>query len=199
MQQLLDFLPLAVFGAVYVISGDIYQATKVLMVATVLQVACTWVIRRKVGTQLWMVLVLALVFGGLTLALHDKQFLFWKPTIMNWAFAAILAGGVMLGRNPLHTVLGGQLELAPPVWRTLTLGWAAGCFTEGAVNLFVAYRYSEGAWVAYKVWGGLAFTALFIGLTALYLVRGGHLPDDEPDAVAAVDTPATEDTGPRGG
>ena len=202
MQQLLDFLPIAVFGAVYLFTGDIYRATLVLMIATVVQVALTWTIKRHVGNQLWMVLVISLVFGGLTLALHDKQFLFWKPTIMNWAFAAILGGGVMIGRNPLQTVLGAQLELPAKVWRNLTIGWALGCFAEGALNLVVAYHFSEAFWVGYKVWGGLVITFMFVGLTAVYLVRGGHLPEEEASGAQAVGRttpilPKRDDSTPR--
>lgn len=196
MQQFLDFLPIAVFGAVYFSTGDIYQATLVLMIATVVQVGITWLVKRRIGTQLWMVLVISMVFGGLTLALHDKQFLFWKPTIMNWAFAGILAGGVLIGRNPLQTVLGAQLELPPRAWRNLTLGWAAGCFLEGGLNLVVAYHFSEAFWVGYKLWGGLVITAMFIGLTAVYLVRGGYLPDEDgvgPPAVAGGGEPSKPD------
>jgi len=178
MNPLFDFLPVALFVAVYVVSGDIYAATKVLMVATVIHTAVTWLVRRRIGAQLWLVLGVSMVFGSLTLLLHDKQFLFWKPTVINWLFAVILAGGVAIGRNPLRALLGKQLSLPPPVWRNLALGWAIGCLLEGALNLFIAYNFSEAFWVGFKLWGGFATTVLLMGASALYLVRGGYLDED---------------------
>ncbi len=192
MQQFIDFLPIAVFAGVYFISGDIYLATTVLMVATVLQVALTWLLKRKVGGQLWLVLGISLVFGGLTLALHDKQFLFWKPTIINWLFAGMIGGGLMLGRNPLRSLLGGQLQLPDHAWHVLSIGWGIGFFVEGALNLVVAYQFSEAFWVGYKLWGGLALTALFVLLTVVYLLRGGYLQEAPADPAGA-DLPATPD------
>ncbi len=186
MQQFLDFLPVALFGAAYFVTGDIYQATVVLMVATTLQVAITWFTKRHVSGQLWLVLGISLVFGGLTLLLHDKQFLYWKPTILNWLFAAIIGGGIMVGRNPLQTMLGAQLALPAPAWRTLGIGWAIGFFLEGALNIVVFTQFSEAFWVGYKLWGGIAITALFIGLTIAYLARAGYLNEpDEPTLSAA--------------
>ena len=195
MQQFIDFLPIAVFAGVYFVTDDIYLATMVLMVATVLQVALTWLLKRKVGGQLWLVLGISLVFGGLTLALHDKQFLFWKPTIINWLFAGMIGGGLLLKRNPLRSLLGGQLQLPDHAWRVLSIGWAIGFFVEGVLNLVVAYQFSEAFWVGYKLWGGLALTALFVILTVVYLMRGGYL--DEAEAATGDGTGPV--TGPENG
>ena len=187
MQQFFDFLPVALFGAAYFLTGDIYQATLVLMVATTLQVAITWFAKRHVSGQLWLVLAISLVFGGLTLLLHDKQFLYWKPTILNWLFALIIGVGIAFGRNPLQVMLGAQLALPDKAWRTLGIGWAIGFFIEGALNIVVFKQFSEAFWVGYKLWGGIAITALFIALTVAYLARAGYL--NEPDNAAL---PATD-------
>lgn len=177
MKQWLDFMPLAVFGGAYVLADDIYTATAALMVATALQLVLMRLLVGRIGGQLWTVAALVMVFGGMTLVFHDKSFLLWKPTLFNWLLGGFLAGAMALGRNPLGALLGGQLTLPAHAWRVLTYGWALGCFVEGAANLFVAYRFSEGAWVAYKLWSGFAFTALFIALSAWYISRGGFLAE----------------------
>ena len=49
---------------------------------------------------------MSLLFGGLTLVLHDKTFLYWKPTVISWLFAAVVGGGAVTQRNPLRSLLG---------------------------------------------------------------------------------------------
>lgn len=191
MQQFLDFLPILLFVGVYFFSGDIYQATLVLMVATAVQVVATYAFTKRVSGQLWLVFAVSMVFGGLTLALHDKQFLFWKPTIINWLFTALLAGGLLFGKNPVKALLGAQLQLPDPVWRNLAIGWAAAFFVEGVANLVVAYNFTEAFWVGYKLWGGMGLTLLFVAVTVVYLMRGGYLvePDDAPTSESNTTTP----------
>jgi intracellular septation protein len=57
-------------------------------VAVVIQVAAQWLLTRKVSSMALISSVLVLVFGGLTLLIHDKAFIQWKVTVVNWLFAA---------------------------------------------------------------------------------------------------------------
>jgi intracellular septation protein len=54
---------------------------------------------RKIDTMLWVSLVIITVFGGLTLLLQDETFIKWKPTVLYWAFAAVLLGGTSSSRR----------------------------------------------------------------------------------------------------
>ena len=87
MQLLLDLLPVIAFFIAYKMA-DIYVATAVLIVGVLLQTAYSWIRHRKVSPMLLVSAVLVLVFGGLTLLIHDNTFIQWKPTIVNWLFAA---------------------------------------------------------------------------------------------------------------
>ena len=87
MQLLFDFLPVIAFFVAYKLA-DIYVATLVIIVATVVQVAVHWLRTRRVNPMHLVSAGLVLVFGGLTLAIRDAAFIMWKPTIVNWLFAA---------------------------------------------------------------------------------------------------------------
>src|SRR4029453_6882888 len=144
--QLVEFLPILVFVAVYY-AFDIYYATAALMVAVTTQVAVLWLIKRPISGQTKVTFWLSLVFGGLTLLLHDKSFIQWKPTIVNWAMAGALFGSHFFSnRNLIERMLGNQLSLPASVWVRLNFGWAAGFFIAGALNLYVARNFSEGSW-----------------------------------------------------
>ena len=195
MNQLLDFLPILIFCAVF-FAADIYWATGALMVAVTLQVALCKLLRKPIGRELMLTFWASLLFGGLTLALRNETFIQWKPSIVNWLLAALLLGGHLLGGNPVRKLLGRQLQLPDRGWVRLNLGWALGFFLAGVLNLLVAYNFSMEFWVAYKLVGGFALTFCYIALTLIYLYRLGLLrPPLESDAAHPAPADASEARG----
>jgi intracellular septation protein len=175
MSQLLDFVPILLFVAVF-FAVDIYWATAALMVGVSAQVLIFKLIGKRISRELNMTLWASLIFGGLTLVFRNETFIQWKPTIVNWLLAASLVGSYYLGRrNLLKQLLGKQLTLVDAVWTRLNFGWAAGFFFAGALNLVVAYNFSMEFWVTYKLVGGFALTLLYIVITMIYLSRKGLL------------------------
>ena len=180
MKQFGEFVPVLVFVAVYYLAG-IYYATAALMVAVTVQVVALRLLERPITQQLKVTFWLSLVFGALTLAFQDRTFIQWKPTIINWAFSlALIVSQLIGGRTLLERALGGQLKLSGKVWKRLNSGWAAAFALSGALNLYVAYRFSEAFWVNYKLIGGFGLTLLYVVATVLYLHVGGHLAHAEP-------------------
>lgn len=194
MKPLLDLLPFAIFLATYFLftQQDFYIATAALMISTATQVALTWLVTRKVSRQLWLTFGLVMVLGGLTVTLHNKMFLFWKPTLLNLAFAIALMVGQAIGKNPLRLMLGTQLTLPDKAWRHLTYGWTVGFIIEAALNLWVAFTFSESFWVLYKFWGGIGLTLLYVIGTGVYLSAAGLLDGIAPHAEEA--SPPTDNT-----
>jgi len=111
MKLLLDFFPILLFFGAFKLA-DIYVATGVLMAATVVQMAITYAIERRLQTMQKATLVLILLFGSLTLLLHDERFIKWKPTVLYGAMAIALAVALWgFRKNFLQTMLGAQLQL----------------------------------------------------------------------------------------
>jgi len=153
--------PLLVFFAVQR-AVDLYWATGAFMVATVVSVL---VARRTEGRWPAMPLVtgvFVLVFGGLTLALQDGQFIKVKPTIVNLLFAAILLGGLFRGRLFLKLVFGEAFLLDEPGWRVLTVRFGLYFVGLAALNEIVWRNASEDTWVSFKVFGIMPLTLLFL-------------------------------------
>ncbi|MEM1231268.1 MAG: inner membrane-spanning protein YciB [Pseudomonadota bacterium] len=193
MSQLLDFLPIALFVAVYYLA-DIYYATGALMIAVTLQVGCYYLLKRPIGNELKLTFWVSLIFGTLTIVLRDETFIQWKPTVVNWALAATLLITQMLGRGSLlKKLLGAQLKLPDPVWNRLNLGWAAGFALAGALNLVIAYNFSMDFWINYKLFGGFALTFTYLIITMVYLSRGGYLAQLEPAQPTDSATPSRTD------
>lgn len=189
MKQLAEFIPIALFFIAYQLDGQsfslagweyqfdgIFSATAVLMAATVLQVIFTYAMTRTLEKRLLWLLLAVLVFGGATLLFRNQMFIQWKPTIFNWAFALAFLGSQFIGdKNLMERTLGSQIHLPKPVWTRLNLLWVTNFLFVGALNLVVAYGYSEQAWVSYKLYSAIGFTLLLTILTALII--SPHLKD----------------------
>lgn len=168
--MLLDYLPLVVFFGAYQLY-DIYAATAALMAASAVLVAGYWLIRREIPRAHAATAALALVFGGLTLAVHDPLFIKLKPSVVYLLFAAVLAGSAFIGAKPLlQRALEAQIRVPAPVWRRanwLCTGFCLGC---AGLNLLVAFRFSEAVWVNFKLFGMLALSVAFMIGLMLYLM-----------------------------
>ena len=92
MKQLIEFIPIALFGGVYFWTRDIFIATMVLMGGIVLQLAVEYWTTKKVSRQTQIIFWSAILLGGATLLFRNEEFLFWKPTIVNWIFSVTLLG-----------------------------------------------------------------------------------------------------------
>jgi intracellular septation protein len=181
MKTLLDFLPILLFFGAYKFA-DIYVATGVLMAATVLQMVAVYFIDRKLQTMHKITLALVLIFGALTLMLHDERFIKWKPTVLYAAMAIALAFAVwVLKKNFLKMMLGSQLQLPDPVWMRLNVAWIGYCVFMSFVNGYVAAYYTTEQWVDFKLWGYVFPLAFIIG-QGVYVSR--HIQhEDKPEEV----------------
>ncbi|OPF63918.1 MULTISPECIES: septation protein A [Hydrogenophaga] len=170
MRFLIDFFPIALFVAAYKF-GDIYTATGVLMAATVVQTGIIYAVDKRLQTLQKVTLLLVLVFGALTLLLHDERFIKWKPTVLYASMAIVLAAALWVWKkNFLQILLGSQLSLPAPVWSRLTVIWIGYFLFMAAINAYVAAYYSTEDWVNFKLWG-YVFPVVFIVGQGLYIAR----------------------------
>ena len=177
MKILIDFFPILLFFGAFKVY-DIYVGTGVLMAATLLQMGLIYAIDRKLTAMHKITLALVLIFGTLTLVLHDDRFIKWKPTVLYAAMAIGLAVAVwVMNKNFLKLLLGSQMELPDPVWMRLNLVWVAYCAFMSLINAYVAAYYSTETWVNFKLWG-YAFPLIFILGQGFYIAR--YLKSDEP-------------------
>ncbi|MDA4834205.1 septation protein IspZ, partial [Enterobacter hormaechei] len=104
--------------------------------------------------------IVVLVFGSLTLWLHDENFIKIKPTIINALFGVILLGGLYFGKSLLGYVFDSAFKLNAEGWRKLTLRWGIFFLFLAVLNEVVWRSFSTDFWVAFKVWGTMPITLL---------------------------------------
>ena len=186
MKTLFDLFPVLLFFGAYKLF-DIYVATGVMMAATLLQSAYTYVRERSLPLMQKVTLIMVLAFGAVTLGLHDERFIKWKPTVLYTCLAVGLAIAVFaLRKNFLRSLLGSQLELPDALWNKLNVAWIAYCAFMAALNAYVVLNYSTEEWVNFKLWG-YVFPLVFIVGQGLYIAPHMKLPDDPEQAPLSPD------------
>ena len=167
--------PLVVFFLTNWKAG-IFWATGLFMAATALALAASYIRMRTVPVMPLVTGVFVLVFGGLTLWLHDDTFIKLKPTIVNLCFAAILGVGLALGRPLLKIVFASVFALDDEGWRKLTVRWIGFFVVLAILNEIVWRNVPTDTWVSFKVFGIMPLTFAF-SLAQLPLLKRHALKD----------------------
>lgn len=172
--------PLVVFFIANMKAG-LMPATAIFMAASVVAVAVSWFLMRRLPVAPFVSGILVLLFGGATLLLQDETVLKLKPTLVNGALGAFLLGAILLGRSPLPRLFGSMIRLDALGWRRLTVRW--GLFFLGVAGLNEAVRHwaSTDQWVTFRVFGLLPLVLVFAACQ-IPLIQRHQLPDEADDA-----------------
>ena len=184
MKLLFDFFPILLFFVTFKLYDDpntgILAATAVIIVATCIQVAITWIRSRKVERLHLITLAIVVVLGGITLLLQDEIYVKWKPTVVNWLFALVFLGSQFIGqKNLVRRMMGAKIELPDKVWKRLNTSWVIFFLVVGLLNLYVVYNFDTDTWVNFKLFGLMGLTILFVVGQGVFLIK--HMPDDDAE------------------
>lgn len=187
MKLLFDLFPVILFFIAYKMY-DIYTATAVIIVATILQIGYMYAVHKRIEKIHIITLVLVVLLGGLTLVLQDEAFIKWKPTIVNWGFALVFLGSHYIGSKPIvQRMMDQAISLPDKIWIRVSYLWIAFFIISGIANLYVAYQYNTDIWVNFKLFGLMGMTFVFILLQGIYISRYIKESDSEAEEQARLD------------
>lgn len=171
MQLLLDYIPIVIFFGAYFYE-DIFFATAVLMAVMPMVLLLQWFLTRKLNRIYAASTLLVLLLGSATLYFRDADFIYWKPTVLNWVIALVFLGSQWIGsRTIVQRMLGSAADLTAEQWAKLNLIWVLFFVAVGAINLYVAYNFSEEFWVNFKLFGMLGLTLVFVVIQSIWLTH----------------------------
>lgn len=184
MQLLIDYIPIVIFIIAYSYKG-IFFATGVLMAVMPVILLLQWLKTRKINKIYAASTALILILGSATLYFRNATFLYWKPTVLNWAAAAAFLGSQWFSEKTfVQRMLGSAAELAESQWIRLNQIWVVFFIFVGAVNLYVAYSFSEAFWVKFKLFGMLGITIVFVIIQSVWLTyaaKDNEAPNQESE------------------
>lgn len=179
MKQRLDFIPLIIFFVLYKMQ-DIYVATGALIAATAVQLVLTYFFYKKVEKMQLITFLTVAIFGGMTIFLHDDNFIKWKVTIIYAIFSVGLATSHYIGKSAIKSMLGKEITLPDAVWKKVTFAWVIFFALCAVLNIYVAFQLPLDVWVNFKVFGLLIATFGFTLLTGVYIYK--QLPKNLPNS-----------------
>lgn len=143
-------------------SDAIFIATGAFMAATLAALLYAWRVQKRFPPLLIVTATVVLVFGGLTLILHDKTFVFLKPTIINGLLSSAIFGGLLLRKNALKLLLGSALDLPERIWTVLAVRFGLFYAFLAGLNVIIWQNFSEAFWVNFRLAGIIPITLVFL-------------------------------------
>ena len=168
---LLDLGPLLLFFAANYFTKDIMIAIQVLVAATLVSLAISWVTEKRISMMAAVGCAAVVFFGGLSVYFDNDLFIKIKPTVLTAILAFLIAGGRLLGRNPLGAIMGSQIKLTEAGWRQMSWIWVA-MFASTAIANEIAWRsLSTDDWVTFKAFGITGISLFFTILTVPVITK----------------------------
>ena len=162
---------------------DIFAATIVLMVSVVATLGISWAITRHLPAMPLVTAALVLVFGTLTVILHDENFIKLKVTILYTLLGGALIGALYFGKLLLPIVFDMAIHMDDAGWRKLTWRWGLFFFLLAGLNEIFRRVLTTDQWMYFKTFGILPLTVVFaIAQTPLILRHEIPAESDDTDA-----------------
>ena len=155
---------------------DLFVATAAFMVAVVAAIVASYAVMRHIPIMALVTAAVVIVFGALTLYLHDETFIKMKPTIIYALFALVLGGGLAFGKSFIAILFDQMFNLTAEGWRKLTLRWALFFVAMAVLNEIVWRTQGTDFWVAFKLFGFVPLTMIFAMAQMPLISRHGREP-----------------------
>lgn len=171
----IEFGPLTLFFFVSWIWGFFPGATA-LVVSTFLALVYSLVHFKRFAIFSFTASALVLVFGTLTIWLHNPVFLVLEYTLSNAILGVVLVGSYFYGHPLLRDLFSHMFSISRKGWMILTVRWGLVFIIAGITNhIFWELYPNEDAWALFRFFATL-LTFLF-GISQLLVSKRERLPD----------------------
>src|SRR5580704_16454001 len=149
--QLANAAPTVGFLAALLITHDFPKASWVMVALSAMALTLSLILERRIAPIPAFSGVMALVFGGLSIALHRNDLLQMKMSIVDGVLGAALFGGLALRKNPLKRLLGSAMSLPDAAWRVLTIRYGVFFWVSAIANEIVRRTQTPEVWATFRV------------------------------------------------
>ncbi|TXJ08562.1 MAG: septation protein A [Acinetobacter sp.] len=203
MKALLDYLPLIIFFYFYKTTdpkdshhpllelvgsagntdqNHILVATCALLIATLIVYASLFVFQKfKLEKTQWFIIIMSLVFGGITLALSDVTYIKMKAIIINVGIGIgfLLTPYFTKDKQPIiKKLFDSVLTFDDRGWIKLNWVWCGQFFILAGLHFFFGFIYMQGKyWGEFTAFGDIIFTLSYLALMLLSVRKHFKSPE----------------------
>jgi intracellular septation protein len=110
----------------------------------------------------------------------------WKPTALYWIGALVLfISNQFFGKNLIQQMMHKVLNPPAAIWNKLNWVWILFLVVLGILNLYVAFNFTENAWVNFKLFG--VTTLMFVFMITQTVVLKQYLVNPSHDETSPKD------------
>lgn len=150
-QLLIDLGPVALFVVSYNVllrmeafkDDAIYIATGLFIAATLLAIGYCRLKHGRIPPVLIVTGILVTAFGGLTIALHDDNFIRIKPTFAYLFYAAAIFVSLIMRQNIWRLLFRHVFTLPDKIWNVLAIRWACFFVFMALVNEIIRTQFPD--------------------------------------------------------
>lgn len=146
------------------------KSTAVFVVATIVALVLSKILRGRIAPMLWLTTVLVCGFGALTIWSQNEAWIRHKPTAVYLLFALVLFIGWWRGKPTLKYLLESAFDgLSEAGWMKLSRNWAFFFLFLAVLNEVFAY----GSWFTFDQW---LRAKLVVFMPLSFLFTFAHMP-----------------------
>lgn len=170
-----DIGPVVVFILTYVLSKNPFTATELFMVAMVVAIIVAKFMLKEIPPLLIISGLMVIVFGAMTIFLHDRVYIQIKPTIYYALLSVLLFYGGYSGQPLLKQALGDVYpELSDTGWQILGRNFAWLFLILAIMNEAIRHAYGFETWAWTKLWLFIPITMLFGAANIPLILKHTH-------------------------
>lgn len=141
--------PALAFAMALQLTG-LVTATAFFIAALVISTIYSWVQRERFPRIPVLMLILAVVLGGLTMIFREASYIEIRPTLVNGGGALVILIGLARGRLVLRSSLEEGFSMSGEAWRRLSLRMVVYLAAMAGLNELVRHSYSTESWAWFK-------------------------------------------------
>jgi intracellular septation protein len=145
----LDFAPIFIFVLSFH-HFHVYKATLALMGATLISVALTWIIQKRLPYMALAIASLTIIFGYITVSHHQPRFIQMKDTMYDAVCALVLLIGLMGRVLVVKFIFQDIISMTTRAWYRITYAWIAFFIIASVSNEIVRRTMTLGHWFEFK-------------------------------------------------
>lgn len=174
---LIEFGPLVLFFITFEVFSFMTSVV-ILVVAVTVALAASIRLYRKVSVFPLVASASVIVFGLLTVVLHNPQYIIFKDTLYFGIFGLAVLVPALMGKLVLKSMFASIFAITDRGWRIVSYRWGTFMVLIAVSNEFARAWLTADAWVTYK-FVVLAILIVF-SVWQFFLSRRERLPDASP-------------------